>query len=180
MSTADPLAPADHIAWSIVRTALKGQYHASLRPLHTAIARCPDDLWISRAGGHANPYWHIAYHVLFYTHLYLQPDEASFRPWALHRDEYNFLGTLPWPPHRPPKIGQPYTKAAMLEYHPLVEAMVDPAVDKLDLASPQCGFWWYKIGKLEHQINNIRHIQHHAAQLADRLRAACGIGIEWS
>jgi hypothetical protein len=57
--------------------------------------------------------------------------------------------------------------------------LVDEAVDGLDLASPQSGFPWYKVSKLEHQLVNIRHIQHHTAQLVDRLRAADDIGIKW-
>ena len=37
----------------------------------------------------------------------------------------------------------------------------------------------YKVPKLEHQIISLRHIQHHAAQLADRLRATADVGIDW-
>ncbi len=58
------------------RDALKGQYHAGLRMLRQAIEVCPDDLW--EGGDHPNQFWHVAYHGLFYTHLYLQPDEAAF------------------------------------------------------------------------------------------------------
>jgi hypothetical protein len=57
--------------------------------------------------------------------------------------------------------------------------MVDDAIDALDLHSPESGFSWYRVSKLEHQIVNIRHIQHGAAQLADRLRSAAGVGIDW-
>ncbi len=57
--------------------------------------------------------------------------------------------------------------------------MVDAAVDGLDLEAPECGFWWYKLPKLDHQINNIRHIQHHAALLSGRLRQATGTDVEW-
>jgi hypothetical protein len=32
---------------------------------------------------------------------------------------------------------------------------------------------------LEHQIVNIRHIQHHAAALSSRLRRSAGIGVNW-
>jgi hypothetical protein len=32
--------------------------------------------------------------------------------------------------------------------------------------------------KLEHWMVNIRHIQHHTAQLEDRLRARAGLGID--
>ena len=58
--------------------------------------------------------------------------------------------------------------------------MVDRSVDALNLESPESGFSWYPISKLEHQIVNIRHIQHHTAQLADRLRAAHDVGIRWA
>ena len=53
------------------------------------------------------------------------------------------------------------------------------ARDMLDLDAPECGFWWYKMSKLEHQFVNIRHTQHHAAQLMDRLRQVAGVGIDW-
>jgi hypothetical protein len=35
------------------------------------------------------------------------------------------------------------------------------------------------MGTLEHQLVNIRHIQHHAAILSVRLRKAAGIRIGW-
>jgi hypothetical protein len=63
----DRIVPADAL-----RSALKSQYHATLAMLRAAIRRCPDDLWTG-SGGHANPFWRIAYHTLFYAHLYLQP-----------------------------------------------------------------------------------------------------------
>jgi hypothetical protein len=50
------------------------------------------------------------------------------------------------------------------------------ALDKLDLENSQSGFPWYRMSKLEHQLVNLRHIQHHAAQLADRLRSAAMSG----
>jgi hypothetical protein len=49
-----------------------------------------------------------------------------------------------------------------------------------DLLSAESGFSWYPVSKLEHQIINIRHLQHHAAQLGDRLRyATTDVGVEW-
>ena len=58
--------------------------------------------------------------------------------------------------------------------------MVDGAVDALDVLEPQSGFHWYPIPMLEHQVVNIPHIQHGAAQLADRLRAATDVGVDWA
>ncbi len=160
-----------------VRAALKGQYHAALAMLKTAIDACPDGLWTDDERG--VPFWQVAYHVIFYTHLYLAADEASFEPWEHHREEYQFLEALPWPPHRPPKIGEPYTKDEVLAYWRFVDQRVDAAVDGLDLDVPACGFWWYDVPKLDHQINNLRHVQHHAALLAGRLRAADGTAVPW-
>ena len=160
-----------------VQAALKGQYHAAMAMLKNTIDQCPDDLWDSGKQGVA--FWRVAYHALFFTHLYLMPDEKAFRAWERHRDEYQFLGALPWPPHDQPKIGEPYTKADVLEYWGICDAMVDDGLDALDLDAPECGFWWYKLPKLDHQINNIRHIQHHAATLSARLRTAVGADVQW-
>ncbi len=81
---------------------------------------------------------------------------------------------------RPPKTGRPYTKAEVLAYWSICGSLVDDAVDALDLTDPQSGFSWYKVPKMEHQIVNIRHIQYHQAQLADRLRVTTGAGVNWA
>lgn len=160
-----------------VQAALKGQYHAALDMLKQTIDQCPDALWTSQ--GQCPAFWRVAYHALFFTHLYLQPDVDAFRPWEHAREEYQFLGPVPWPPHHEPKIGEPYTKRQILEYWQLCDAMVEAAVDRLDLDAQECGFPWYQLPKLDHQIVNIRHIQHHAALLSGRLRVAVGADIRW-
>src|SRR5215831_21365839 len=66
-----------------MRPVLKSQYHASLAMLRDTIERCPDALWTS--GDYLNPFWRIAYHALYYTHFYLQPNADSFRPWEHHQ-----------------------------------------------------------------------------------------------
>jgi hypothetical protein len=170
----------------LLRTALKSQYHAGLAMLKQAIEKCPDDLWVSR--DYKNPFWRIAYHTLYFVHLYIQPSVYAFRPWEHHQTGIQDLDDIPAPPeileltelpHRPPQTGKPYTKKEVLEYWSFCERMVDDAVDALDLTSPESGFSWYKISKAEHQIVAIRHIQHHAAQLGDRLRKTADVGLDW-
>ena len=51
-------------------------------------------------------------------------------------------------------------------------------VPALDLDAPS-GFHWLPFTKFELQVYNIRHAQHHAAQLADRLRASGNGGVPW-
>ncbi|HLW48652.1 MAG TPA: DinB family protein [bacterium] len=167
-----------------LRAILKSQYHAALAMLRAAITRCPEHLWTA-GDGHANPYWRLAYHTLYYTHLYLQPDLQAFHPWTHHRRGIQRTARNPGSgprrpsPRRPPGAEPPYTKADVLAYWRICDGLVDNAVDTLDLGNPHSGFSWYPLSKLEHQIINLRHIQHHAAQLTDRLRAATGAGINW-
>jgi len=161
-----------------VQAALKGQYHAALAMLKDAIEKCPDDLWTGDV--YPVPFWRVAYHALFFTDLYLRADEQSFRPWEHHRGDCQCLSDkLPWPPHDPPKIGPPYAKTEILDYWRICDTMVDGAVDTMDLDAQECGFPWYRLPKLDHQINNIRHIQHHAALLSGRVRMIAGTDVGW-
>jgi hypothetical protein len=156
---------------AMFKAGLKGQYHAAIQELRSAVERCSEKLWMS--GDPA--FWQVAYHALFYTHFYLMPSESDFVPWEKGREEYHFLGTLPWPPHSKPKLGESYSKREILEY----VLHVEQAVDRLDLTAESCGFPWYPLTKAEHQILNVRHLQNHASHLAARMKHAGEIGAEW-
>ncbi len=165
---------------ALLRTALKSQYHASLAMLRQAIEECPEDLWYST--DQVNAFWQTAYHTLFFAHLYLQPNAAAFRPWEKHQRNVqndDGIGGPPDPKSSLPLIPDPYTKELVLEYWRVCDNMVDSAVDAFDPLSPESGFSWYKVTKLEHQIVNIRHIQHGAAHLAGRLRATLDVAVDW-
>ena len=151
-----------------IQAVLKNQYKASLAMLRDAIQSCPTSLWIDAS--YVNPFWHVAYHALFYTDFYLQPSEAAFVPWENHRPGYNRFGPDPVPP---------FSVDELLEYCGRCQGMVDTAVDRLDLSAAESGFPWYKMSKLEHQLVNLRHLQHHTAQLAERIRQATGHGVRW-
>lgn len=157
----------------MILPVLKSQYHASLAMLLEAIESCPAGLWTSPA--YTNPYWQVAYHTLFYTDMYLQRDEAAFTPWEHHRPEHHRFG-----PHADTAGALiPYTAAQMADYCRRCDAMVDSALDRLDLTALASGFSWYQMPKLEHQLVNLRHLHHHTGQLADRLRQVAGRGIRW-
>ncbi len=72
-----------------IRQVIQSQYGASLDMLKQAVERCPASLWDD--GRYRNRCWHIAYHALFYTHLYLQRSERDFSPWARHREQCQFM-----------------------------------------------------------------------------------------
>lgn len=159
-----------------IKEVIKSQYHAALEMLKQTIDKCPDSLW--NHPDHPGKFWHIAYHAIFYAHLYLNLKEEDFTPWENHRKEYQFLGPLPWPPHDMPKIEKPYTKEEVLSYFEFCQGQVDSMVDALDLEA-ESGFYWLPFSKLELQFYNIRHIQQHAGELADRLGISENIEIDW-
>jgi len=167
-------------ARAVLGDVLKSQYHAGLAMLREAIEQCPDELWLDERP--RNAFWQVAYHTLFFTHLYVGQDTASFERWAEHqRDNQNEDGIVgePDPNSTLPLGPQPYSRQQALRYWAIVDGMIDPTVDALDLMRKDSGFSWYTMSKLEHQILSIRHLQHHTGQLADRLRAAKDSHVKW-
>lgn len=163
-----------------LKAALGSQYRAALRMVREAIERCPEELWYDASP--CNAYWQVAYHTLFFAHLYMQTEEAAFVPFPGHQREVQHPDGLPGPEDPDselPLLPEPYSRDHALEYCDFCLEMVDPALSAMNLAADQSGFPWYKVGKLEHQLVNLRHIQHGAAQLADRLRDACDDGVRW-
>ncbi len=153
-----------------IRGALKSQYHAALKMLRECVELCPEEVWTS--GKHPRSFWRIAYHAVFFAHLYLQPNEAAFQPWEKGREDADCL----W--ETPPEI-EPYSQADILAYIDLVSGQVDTMVDTLDLDSEDSGFPWYpNIDKLSHEIMNIRHIQGHVGQLSELLMMH-GVDTNW-
>lgn len=140
--------------------------------MRQCIEACPDDVWLE--GTHPRNFWRIAYHGIFYTHLYLQTHEGAFVPWAKQRDTVRVL----WDDEEPVPVEPAYSKAELIEYLELVDRGVDGWVDGLDLDSKDPGFSWYSIPKLDHQILNVRHLGGHVGQLSELLMAR-GIDVDW-
>jgi len=164
----------------LISGVLKSQYHAALAMLRQAIEKCPNELWYSK--DQTNAFWQTAYHTLFFAHLYLSPNSVAFIPWKHHQRnvQHEDGQTGPADPNSTlPLLPEPYTREQVLEYCAFCDGIVNDAVDAMDLLSPESGFYWYKVSKLEHQIINIRHTQAGAAQLAGRLRAKLNIGLDW-
>lgn len=164
----------------IVKNELKSQYHASLDMLGEAIEKCPEDLLYDKE--FKNAFWQVAYHTLFFAHAYLSLSKDLFVPWSKHQannQNPDGIGGDPDPDSKLPLLPDPYTKDQLLEYWGFCKGIVNKHVDMMDLESTNSGFDRYKISKFEHQLVNLRHIQHGAAQLADRLRDRMNIGVRW-
>ena len=155
-----------------VKNTIKSQYLASLEMLKGAIEDCPESLWSNPE--YKNPFWHTAYHALFYTHLYLQKSEGDFVPWVKHKDEYRSLGSS----GEESEFGEPYSKEEILAYHQLCCEQVEEQVTSLELEA-ESGFSWLPFDKLQLQFYNIRHIQHHTGELFERLGAYGDFELKW-
>ena len=148
--------------------AILSQYLAALEMLKLAVSQCPSSRW--NAPTDKNKFWQIAYHALFYTHLYAQVSIDQFKPWAHHRPDAEALGKL---------TDTPYTPAEVLAYLDFCAADLKEKLPLTDLEAESSGFHWLPFGKLELQIYNIRHLQHHAAELMERLGEQAGIELPW-
>jgi hypothetical protein len=155
-----------------VKESIKSQYHASLEMLRQAIVECPESLWNDSA--YQVPFWHIAYHVLFFTHLYLHPSEDEFVPWEKHKEAYRSLASS----GEKSETLEPLSKEDILMYHGLCCEQVEERVTALDLEA-KSGFDWLPFNKLELQIYNIRHIQQHTGELYERLGTSGNIELRW-
>lgn len=154
-----------------IRSALKRQYHAALKTLRIAIEKCPEAMWNDPADAEA-PFWRVAYHTLFFANWYMQQDRSMPMAWPKHQRGMETITSSPCPP-------APATREEILEFWDWCDAQVDAGFDKLNLDAAQCGFPWYQMPTLDHQIVNIRHIQHHAASLAMRLRRQAKVEVDW-
>jgi hypothetical protein len=152
------------------------QYRAALLMVEQAVTACPEDLWTDT--GYPNVFWRVCYHALYFTHLYLHESLEKYTRWERHRENYHVLGRLPRPPFDVPQIGEPYARKDILDFLALCRQEVDARLPAVDLDAPS-GFPWLKFDKAELQVYSIRHLQHHAGQLVERLRSARGIGSEW-
>ena len=159
-----------------MKDQIRSQYHASLEMLQKAIVQCPEDLWTLK--GHGNEFWHLAYHTLYFTDLYLAQDLDSFQEWEKHRKDYMAMGPIPHEDNRLPDIQEPYTKEEVMEYFHQVVKKVNMTIEQTDMAAPS-GFFWLPFDKLELQFYNIRHIHHHTGQLLAKLKEHTGSSVGW-
>lgn len=154
---------------------LLAQFNATLDMLAQTIEACPEDIWLDDTA--PNRFWQVAFHALYYTHLYAQPTVADFEPWEHYRVEYEQLGPPPWEPDKVMAAGSPYTKDQVLAYLAFCRAELARRIPSLDLAAPS-GFSWLPFNKLEVQIYSIRHVQQHVGELSGRLLHD-GVKIDW-
>lgn len=163
-----------------VKTLLIDQYEAALSMLRACVDGCPDAAWNAPVANHR--FSQVVFHTLYFTDLYLGRDgEASFRGQSLHGSLAPLFADLP--PDREPledPTPRPYERASLRSYLELCrrKAIAVMAAETEDTLSAPDDFGG-DFSRAELHVYNIRHIQHHAAQLSLRLRLDTGSGIGW-
>lgn len=152
-----------------------GQFKASVKMLIDTVEKCPENLWNDQR--FENKYWHIVYHTLFYTSLYLSNSLEEFIPWEKHKENYNLLDSYTRD-GVPVVIDSHFSKDEMIDYAGQVIEKIEQSISENRFDNPS-GFFWLKMTRLGAHIYNIRHVQHHTGQLIERLRQESITGIKW-
>ena len=156
---------------SHVKTVLWQQFGASIDMLENAITACPENLWGDRS--QQPEFWYLVYHTLFFLDLYLSDSEEGFAPpEPFTLSELDPAGVLP---------ERIYSKEEMLSYleHSRKKCQVKIEVLTDEKARQNCTFGWLESSILEMLLYNMRHIQHHAAQLNLILRQQTDSAPNW-
>jgi len=153
------------------RSAIRQQFHAAIDMLANAINACPDAVWSGQGPG---AFWYLAFHVLFFLDLYLSSEgESLFRPPPpFGVTELDPAGVLP---------ERTYGKDELLGYLEHCRKKLDVVMAGMTeawVASP-CPFPYRDMSNGELLLYNMRHVQHHAAQLNLLLRQATDSAPRW-
>ncbi|MFD2033962.1 DinB family protein [Belliella marina] len=157
---------------------LASQYRASLGMLRQALEKVPEEQWNSEE--YNNPNWQIAYHILWSAKLYLGANPESYVPFdnAIEGAE-SLRGSQDWEnPDENVTVEGFQTKDELLSFIDEIERNLKQNIEALPL-DRDSGFEWYPYSRLELHLNNIRHIQHHTAQIIERLKAKEITGFSW-
>ena len=147
------------------------QFGAAIDMMENALLACPKEQWGERPGFHE--FWYLAYHTLFFFDYYLSGSADGFSPPApFTLCELDPAGVLP---------ERVYTKDELLEYlehgrrkcRSAIEAMTE------ETAHQRCGFERHDVTVAELLLLNMRHVQHHAAQLNLLLRQSTNSAPRW-
>ena len=156
---------------TIWKEILWRQFGGAIEMLENAARACPDELWGDRA--RQPEFWYVVYHTLFFLDLYLTGSLEGFSPPAPYNlDEIDPAGILP---------ERVYTKEELLTYlehgREKCRATIGALTD--EKARTHCVFPWFEMGFAELLLSNMRHVQHHTAQLNLILRQTIDAAPGW-
>lgn len=151
-----------------INDAIWSQFGASLDMLENAITMCPEEHWDTTLN-----FWYTSYHCIFWTDYYLTTEPSKFvPPKPFTFSEFDPTGKNP---------DQTYNKREILDYLKHCRKKANQLIT--GLTAEKLNERWvndYKnFSLLEILIYNLRHIQHHSAQLNLLLRQTMNNAPAW-
>ena len=153
------------------KAAIRQQFVAAIDMLENAMRDCSEALWGD--GARQPQFWYLVYHTLFFLDLYLSGSRECFAPPApFTLDELDPAGVMP---------DRVYAKAELQAYLEHGRRKCRETIDALtaERAARFCRFASIEGSFLELLLYNLRHVQHHAAQLNLILRQETDAAPRW-
>lgn len=161
----------------IFRKSTTSQMLAALKTVEACVIKCPEELWHEPIVN--LKFCQAAFHVLFFTDVYLGRDLAALYEQKFHKQHPDMFGVYEELEDDAPV--QLHEKSLILDYvqHCIekTERVIPNESDETLASAP--GFDWLSFSRAEVHLYNLRHIQHHAAQLSMRLNLDTGSGVDW-
>jgi len=147
------------------------QFGAAIDMLENAMLACPEKLWSDSSK--KPEFWYITFHTLWWLDLYLSNSVEQFTPPASYNlDELDPAGLLPERVYTKDEL-QAYLEHGRKKCRATIEALTDEGINQ------RCGFEWIEGSVAELHLYNLRHVQHHAAQLNLILRQTIDSAPRW-
>ena len=148
------------------------QFGASIDMLENSITACPEEIWGDGSRDFSS-YWYMASHALFWLDFYLSGRDEDFAPPApFTLDELYPAGIIP---------ERTYTKTELLDYLQHCRDKCRDVIKGLteEKAARIYKFGWGEVSFAELLLDNMRHVQHHTAQLNLLLRQKTDSAPRW-
>ncbi len=156
---------------------IANQFEAAFCMLKTCIDRCSDAAWDAPV---ANlKFCQVTFHTLFFADFYLGQNADALRRQPFHRDHEPFFRDYEELEDRAQVLL--YDKPSIKTYleHCRKKATEVIAAETAESLAGPSGFERRTFSRAELHVLNIRHIQHHNAQLSLRLRIDFQQDIPW-
>jgi DinB superfamily len=154
-----------------LKTIIWQQFGAAIDMLENALLACPGNLWSDRS--RRLEYWYTVYHTLFWLDLYLSGPVEGFAPPApFTLDELDPAGLLPERVYSKDEL-HAYLEHGREKCRATIAGLTD------EKAARRYRFGWGEASTVELLMYNMRHVQHHAAQLNLILRQTIDSAPRW-
>ena len=156
---------------SFNKEILWSQFGAAIDMLRNAILECPMDLWNNR--NRQPEFWYLAYHTLFWLDFYLTENPSEYiprEPFGI--TELDPAGILP---------GRLFTQDELIDFLDIGRTKCKSVINRLttEKAAEKYEFGSVNLPFLELILYNMRHVQHHTAQMNLILRQQINNAPAW-